>query len=162
MKIKEWSKNFFSNVISGILRFKTVFVLSVIMFVALSIEILWNLSPEWFGELMFALPIGAFVSVLLTVLAEKTKFKMWLADLISVISAIGCFVLTYFLDFTNDYFWMGYLGIIIASISFTVAMLFDDGNRLELIPHLVKSLLFSLSTSQILIGRGSNVDLSCV
>ena len=150
MKIKELAKNFFGNVNSGISRFKTAFILSIVMFTFLSADILWSLSFEWIGELIIALPVGAFVSVLLTVLGEKIRFKKWIGDLISVLAVIGCFVLTYFFDFTNAHFWMGYWGIIIASICFTVALLFNEVNRLVLISHLVKSLLFSVSIGAIL------------
>lgn len=150
MKIKEWTKSFIHNVTGGISRFKTVFALSIIMFVALSADILWALPFEWVGELVIALPVGAFVSVLFTVLGEKTRFKKWIGDVVSVSAVIGCFVLTYIFDFSNAHFWMGYWGIIIASITFTVALLFDEGNKLVLIPHLVKSLLFSVLVGGIL------------
>ncbi len=145
MKFKEFLKAFYVNVKDGILRFSIAFACTVLFFMTLSYEILFETNS---GEVMIPLcmtyALVAVFSVLLKGIQEYLFSK--LGSLIQyilcgIVGVVG-FILTT-IHYESLYMIMAYVGIMIALVCFLFFILMRGEHRDLAFPRLVTSLIFS-------------------
>ena len=149
MKIKNTIAGFLSKVKTGASRFVSVFIMSTIMFLLLSYDIVASTDSDFIYNLSYSLGLGAFFAVLLVLIAEYKCLKK-LLQLLCIIPVAICFWVVSSMGYSNDFFLMGYWGIILALVCFILYLLFTRDNSKTLIPFIVKNFFFSVSVSTIL------------
>ena len=149
MKIKSTITDFLSKVKNGISRFESVFTISLIMFLLFSYDIVVSPQLDLIYNLSYSFGIGAFFAVLFVIISE---IKVWKKTIqyMCIVPIAMCFVVVSWLGVSNDFFHMGYWGIVLALICFILCLLFTKENSKTLIPYVVKNFFFSCSVSVVL------------
>ena len=146
MKLKEFFKNFFLRIKEGISRFLVAFICSVVLFLTVSFEIIFETnSDEIIVPLCMAFAFGAVFSVLLKITEEyfnRFKIKRALQYALSIVATFVCFILVK-LNYESLYMIMAYSGIMIALVCFIFYVLMRGKNRNLVFPKLVASLIFT-------------------
>ncbi len=147
MKFKERILTFTENMRGGIIRFFSSFIISVILYLLLSYDIIASPARDFLEKCYPALGMGLAFSVFFVILSEKFGFYKKASHLFCIIPTVICY---FFADMSNDYFQMVFWGIILALICFTLCLLFTKENSPVLIPHIVKSSVFTVLVCGIL------------
>lgn len=145
MKFKEFLKDFYSGVKSGVSRFLIAFICTVLTFATTTYEIIFETdSDEIIVPLCMSFIITAVLSVLMKTIQEymTSRLKDIIQYIICTISAIAAFFIIK-ANYESLYVTMAYTGIIIALICFIFFILMRDENRDLAFPKLVSSLVFS-------------------
>ena len=151
MKLKNFFTDIFKKIQVGISRFLSSFIITFIIFVILSAVILYDIDTEWITKGCVSLTMGLVFSIFFTVCAERLKLNKILTQLLPIIPTALCYILIE-MEIIEDYFWMGYFGIIFALGCFTLCLLYNDSNKDQLIPHIIKNIFFSYLVCILLTG----------
>lgn len=145
MKFNEIIKSMTSDILKGISRFTASFAITLALFLLQSYCIIVDYQVTIVKELIFALAMGLFFSVLFVLICErvKTKINKVIPSILSVVPIVICYLTAHIMGYSSEYFIMGYYGIIIALVCFIMCLLFTDENSLLLVPHIVKSIFFT-------------------
>ncbi len=163
MKFKEFLKNFFLNVKEGISRFSIAFICTVLAFLTISFEIIFEKgSDEVIIPLCMAYALTAVLSVLLKTIQEyiTEKLKPVLQHALSAIAGIIAFILTY-INYESLYMVMAYVGIIIALLCFIFYVIMRGENRDLAFPRLFTSWIFTGAICSVL-SSGLSICISAV
>ncbi len=145
MKFKEFFKNLYTNTKDGISRFLVAFICTVLFFLTISCEIIFETnSDELFVPLCMSFALTAVLSVLLKLVQEYITPKLIniIQYVISAIVGVVGFILIK-TNYESLYTIMAYTGIIIAMLCFIFFLLMRGENRDLAFPKLVTSLIFT-------------------
>lgn len=154
MKIQEYCKNFFTNIKNGISRYFIAFLCSVLFYLTVSYEILFDtISEDILVPLCMTYTLVALLSVLLKSIQEFLceKLNHLIQAIICTMAAIISFPLIHFY-YESLYTLMAYSGIIIALICFIFFILMRGENRDLVFPRLVSSAIFTAAVCGVLSG----------
>lgn len=152
MKVREFFQNFFVNVKNGISRYFIAFICTVVLFLTLSYEILFEPYTEGIiGPLCMTCALTGIFSVFLKSIQEylTEKLNLPIQIILSVVTAITGFILIY-QNYESLYTLMAYTGIIIALLCFIFFVLMRGENRDTAFPKLVSSAIFTAAICTIL------------
>lgn len=152
MKFKEFLKNFFANLKESISRFLIAFICTVLFFIAVSFEIIFETTTdEILIPLCMTFALVAVLSVFLRTVQEyiTDKFRSVIQYVICIATGVVGFLLihTYY---ESLYTIMAYIGIMIALVCFIFFVLMRGENRDIAFPKLVSSLVFAEAICTIL------------
>lgn len=142
MKLKKFLTDILKKTQMGISRFLSSFIITLAIFSILSMEILTDLNMEYLGETLTALLMGLVFSIFFVVLGERGGLNKILTQLFPIIPTVLCYIIIKS-DIIEEYFFMGYWGIILALGCFTLCLLYSKNNEKTLIPHILKSIFFT-------------------
>lgn len=142
MKLKKFLTDILKKTQMGISRFLSSFIITLAIFSILSMEILTDLNMEYLGETLTALLMGLVFSIFFVVLGERGGLNKILTQLLPIIPTVLCYIIIKS-DIIEEYFFMGYWGIILALGCFTLCLLYSKNNEKTLIPHILKSIFFT-------------------
>lgn len=152
MKFKEFFKNLLTNIKVGVSRFLTAFICSVLFFLTVSFEIIFETgADEITVPLCMAFGLTAVLSVLLKITNEClcAKLNTFIQNIICFAVAVASFILIN-LNYDSLYMVMAYTGIIIAMLCFVFFVLMRGENRDTTFPKIVASLIFAAAICGIL------------
>ena len=139
MKIREFFINFFDRVKDGISRYFITFVCSVILFGALSYDILFrHVTDETIAPLCLSCVLVGLFSILLKSIQEQftEKLSNLIQILVNAVVAVVGFVLIK-INYESNYMLMAYIGILIALLSgctYAFYVVYLDKSGLQSIP----------------------------
>ncbi len=151
MSMKTFIVNKWSFLTNGIRRFAFPFIYTVLIAIVSAYTIIMEKDTDDMARLILALSLGFFVSILLTLLAErfKTTGNVYLFQALSVVATLGTwFAIKNYM--TDAYVMMGYFGVSFAVIGAILFFLYGEKNQDLLAPHLLKGAVFSLAVAGIL------------
>lgn len=154
MKIKEFLKDFFVGIKSGISRFLVAFICTILTFITFSYETLFETgTDEMIVPLCMAFVITAVLSVLLKTTQEyiTEKLNPVIQHSISTVIAVVSFFLIK-ANYESLYMIMAYVGIMIALICFIFFVLMRGENRDLVFPKLISSSVFTGAVCSIISG----------
>ena len=150
MKFKARINGFTIRVKNGIYRFFGTFLITLLFFGLLTYRELIHNQAELIRDLFYTLGMGLFSSVIIVLLFEfKNKMNLWV-HLFSLFPLLCTYTACRNGNPESAYFTMGYFGIILAIICFSLCLLFSEKNSVTLIAHLVRSIAFTISVCVIL------------
>ena len=154
MKFKEFLKDFFVGIKSGISRFLTAFICTILLYLASAYGVLFEPNNEdIIIQLCMSFALTAVLSVLLKTVQEylTDKLKNGIQYAVCAISAVATFILTK-VYYESLYMIMSYTGIMIALVCFIFFVLMRGDNRDLVFPRLVSSSVFASAICGVLSG----------
>lgn len=151
MKPSTYVRELLLNIKNGIARFITPFIFSILIFSLSTYSIITENDDEIIFRFLLTMGFGILTSILFTLLVEyfEIKIKKLKVDISVLIPTVLCFFgLNGFIN--NHYVQMGYIGIMIAVFCIVVYFCYKQNDKLIIIPHLVKSAVFSGFVSAII------------
>ncbi len=145
MKFKEFLKNFYVNIKESISRFLIVFVCTILFYLTLSFEIIFETnSDEIIVPLCMTYALVAVLSVLLKILQEYLckKLSYTTQNILCAVSGVAGFLLIK-TNYESLYTVMAYTGIMIAFVCFIFFILMRGENRDLAFPRLITSWIFT-------------------
>jgi len=145
MKFKEFLTNFFLGIKTGVSRFLTAFICTILFYLTCAYTILFEpKSDEIIVPLCMSLVLTAVMSVLLKTVQEymTSKLKGFIQYILCAITAVASFFLIK-VNYESLYMIMAYVGIMIALICFIFFVLMRGDNRDLVFPKLVSSSIFA-------------------
>ncbi|MDD4688186.1 MAG: DUF4153 domain-containing protein [Eubacteriales bacterium] len=165
MKIIQKLKDFLGRIKTGVSRFSIPFGFSVVLFLILAYSIIFEKSDsEIIIPLIFGAGFGLVVSILLKIMSERCRkiAPNFIVQLIlSSITAIACFVLTYILKIDNAYVFAAYWGLIISCGCFGFYLLSRGENDQTIFSHTISSIVFTGAICAIL-SAGISICIAAV
>ncbi|MBO5408261.1 MAG: DUF4153 domain-containing protein [Clostridia bacterium] len=152
MKIREYFKAFFTNVKDGISRYCIAFICTVLLFLTVSYEILFESgTDEIVIPLVMTFSFIALFSVLLKSVQEYLfeKLNILIQAIVCTLASIAGFFLIH-THYESLYMIMAYSGIMIALICFIFFVLMRGENRDMVFPKLVSSAIFAFAICDVL------------
>ncbi len=152
MKFKDFLKNFYISVKEGISRFSIAFICTILAFLTVSYEIIFeSSSDEIIIPLCMTFALVAVVSVFLKSIQEYISDILAGTIQYAVCAIVG---VTGFLlikaNYESLYMVMAYTGIMIALICFIFFILMRGDNRDLIFPKLVSSAVFTTAVCGVL------------
>jgi hypothetical protein len=144
MKLSNHLSELILRIKKGIERFITPFIFSILIFLLSSYTIITEKADKIILRLLLTFAFGILVSILFTLIKELFEFKIkkLFIDISVIIPAVLCFLSIK--DFENNhYVQMGYIGIIACVFCIIVYFCCRLNDKALVIPHLVKSIIFS-------------------
>lgn len=151
MKLKKFLTDILKKTQMGVSRFVSAFIITIAIFVILSVETLYSFGADWMYNSCVSLALGLVFSIFLTICSERFKLKKKLAHFFPILPVVISYILLES-DITKEYFYMGYWGIIFALGCFTLCLLYSENNEKKLIPHILKSVFFTALVCGLLNG----------
>jgi hypothetical protein len=154
MKFKEFLKNFYASIKESISRFFIVFVCTILFFLTLSFEIVFETNTdEIIVPLCMTYGLVAVLSVLLKTAQEYicNKLRPSIQNILCAVTGVAGFLLIKF-NYESLYTVMAYTGIIIALVCFIFFILMRDENRDLAFPRVVTSWVFTSAICSVLSG----------
>ena len=154
MKFKEFLKDFFVGIKSGISRFLTAFICTILFYLTSAYTILFESdNDKIIIPLCMSFALTAVLSVLLKTVQEylTDKLKNGIQYAVCAISAVATFILTK-VYYESLYMIMSYTGIMIALVCFIFFVLMRGDNRDLVFPRLVSSSVFASAICGVLSG----------
>ena len=145
MRLKEFSKTFFSDIKSGISRFLIAFICSVLCYLTFAYEIIFETDNfDLIYSLALTFGFVAVLSVFLKLFYEyiTDKLNKIIQYILCGIVTVGGFFLIY-LNYDSIYTIMVYSGIIIALICFIFFTVMRGENRDKIFGKFVASMSFA-------------------
>ncbi len=152
MKLREFFKNFFTNVKDGISRYFIAFICSILLFLTISYQILSeSTADEIIVPLCMTYGLVGLFSVMLKSVQEYLfeKLSILIQAIVCTLAAIAGFLLIY-THYESLYMIMAYSGIMIALICFIFFVLMRGENRDTVFPKLVTSAIFVFAVCDVL------------
>lgn len=142
MKLKNFFINTEQKIQGGISRFSSSFLITVAIFIILSIEALFEISEDWIYQSSVSLAFGLVFSIFFVIWGERLNISKKIIHLSFIIPTVICYLVMR-RNIESAYFYMGYFGIIFALGCFSLCLLYSEKNAKNLIPHIVKNIFFS-------------------
>ncbi len=154
MKFKEFMKNFFLGVKTGVSRFSVAFICTILAFFTVTFEIIFESGKEEIIiPLCMTFALTAVFSVLLKIIQEyiTEKLNSIIQYIVSAVVTVVGFILLK-TNYESLYMIMAYTGIMIALVCFMFAILMRGDNRDLVFPRLVSSMVFTGAVCGVLAG----------
>jgi len=145
MKLKEFLRNFYINIKESISRFSVAFICTVLFFLTVSFEIIFETNSE---EIIVPLCMSYALVTVFSVLLKTAQEYIWqklyhvIQYTLCVAAGIAGFALIK-INYDSLYTIMTYVGIMIAMICFIFFILMRGENRDLAFPKLVTSYIFT-------------------
>ena len=143
-----------SNIKEAMSKFVVSFYGSVIAFILLTLQIIFDFTENTVVLMAFSVGFAVIVSVMMQIISIKYNFSNK-ADIIqrivSALTAVPCYFLIGNI-MESDRTFMGFFGLIIAFLLISLYVMYDNENSDLVFPQIIKSAFFAVTVASLFFG----------